>query len=449
MTLGERNVIGDGAHAIRIGYRRTAKFLDNQGHGPFPFEADDRLPAVLSSRLDDSYRADVRAAIAPLTVAKVTANSAFRFAPPFIATIASGMHASLASLGGAIAVGELVGLSAPLLTRVTSRLARPNAMSAGLLGIALGAAISATSRGALQFGVGLALMAMSKIVFDVGVIAWLTDRVEYAKVGRAIGLTETAWAIGLFTGVVAMGLVTGLTSWRWGYVTAIVAIVAMSAYLRHRLPPETAPVRPARSLSHPHVRARLGSGWWVIVGTVALTAAAQSMFVTFGTWLQDDFGFSDTKLAGVIFAFGAVELIAASSTVRFIDIWGKQRSTMLGTAIVVPAGAGLALLHDHLAVGIVLIAIFIGAFEFSILATVSLSSSLVAGNPSTGLAFMIGAGTLGRALMAPVATAAFSRHGMWLPAVLGAGSATVTLICHARYRSIIGADRAALAHRAV
>ena len=393
---------------------------------------------MLTSRLDDSYSVEVRDSIALLTITKVTANSAFRFAAPFIATIASGLHTSLAAVGGAIAVGELVGLSAPALTRIADRFSRRNAMSAGLLAMAGGASVAATSRGPVQFGVGLALMAMAKIVFDVGVIAWLTDRIEYAKVGRAIGLTETAWAIGLFTGVVLMGVVTGLTSWRWGYVVAILAIAGMSALLHRRLPPEGAHASAARDRARQGPRTGLGDGWWVIIATVALTAAAQSMFVTFGTWLQDDFGFSDTQLAAVIFAFGALELVAASSTVRFIDTWGKQRSTMIGTAIVVPAGAGLAVLHDHVVIGIVLVAVFIAAFEFSILATLSLSSSLMPGRPSGGLSFMIGGGTLGRALMAPVATAAFSRHGMWLPAVLGAGSATVTLLCHARYRHLVG-----------
>lgn len=392
---------------------------------------------MLTSRLDDSYSVEVRDSLALLTVAKVTANSAFRFAAPFIATIASGMHTSLASIGGAIAVGEIVGLSAPLLTRVADRFSRRNAMSAGLLGMAGGASVAATSRGPVQFGLGLALMALAKIVFDVGVIAWLTDRIEYVKVGRAIGLTETAWAIGLFTGVVLMGVVTGLTSWRWGYVTAILGIAFMSALLHRRLPSEGAHGSAARERAASVRRVGLGAGWWVIAATVALTAAAQSIFVTFGTWLQDDFGFSDTRLAAVIFGFGAVELLAASSTVRFIDTWGKQRSTMIGVSVVVPAGVGLALLHEHVVVGIALVALFIAAFEFSILATLSLSSSLVAGRPSGGLAFMIGGGTLGRAVMAPVATAAFSRHGMWLPAALGAGSATITLLCHTRYRHLM------------
>ena len=389
---------------------------------------------MLASRLDESYSVEVRSSLLSMTAAKVAANSAARFAAPFAATIASGLHADLASVGGAIAIGEFAGLTAPMLTRLAGRFRRRTAMWVGLVGMAGGAGLAATSTGIAQFAIALAVIAITKIVFDLGVIAWLTDRVEYAKVGRAIGLTETAWAVSLFVGVVLMGLLTGLTSWRWGYLLAIVAITVMAAVLRQRLPVE--PARAVPVFIARHERPRLGSGWWVIAGTVTLTAAVQSMSVTFGTWLQKDFGFSDTRLAAVIFGLGAVEFIAASSTVRFLDAWGKQRSTMIGMAVVAPAGIVLTLGHRHLFLGIGALAVFIGAFEFAVLATLSLSNSLVPSNPSTGLAMMVGAATLGRALMSPVATAAFSAHGMWLPSVLGASCATVTWLCHARYRAL-------------
>src|SRR4051812_45365556 len=73
-----------------------------------------RLLAVSASRLDETYSVEVRSSLLRITVAKVAANSAFRFVAPFGATIASGLHVSLASVGGAIAVGEFAGLSAPL-----------------------------------------------------------------------------------------------------------------------------------------------------------------------------------------------------------------------------------------------------------------------------------------------------------------------------------------------
>jgi len=388
---------------------------------------------VLARRLDESYSVEVRSAITPLTVAKVTANSAYRFVSPFIATVASGLDISLATIGTAIAISEIVGLSAPLIIRFTGRYRRRSVICSGLLGMGAGASIAATSTGPAQFTVGITLLALAKIVFDLGTIAWFTDRVDYIRVGRVIGLIESAWAIGLFTGVVLMGLLTGLTSWRWGYVLAIIAMAVMAAVLRRRLPDE--PERPATVAGVSGFYFHLGPAWWVIAATLGLTAAAQTMFVTFGKWLQDDFHFSDTKLAVVIFGLGGFELLASLGSAGFADRWGKQRSTMYAAGAMIPTVGGLAFLHSHLAFGLALLALFIVAFEFAIVSTVSLSNGLVPSNPSAGLGMMVGGATLGRAVMAPIATSAFTSHGMWLPAALGAGCAVLTLACHLRYRA--------------
>ncbi|HEY4333383.1 MAG TPA: MFS transporter [Ilumatobacteraceae bacterium] len=387
---------------------------------------------MLAGRLDDSYSVEVRHAMTPMTVAKIGANSAVRYSAPFIAAVASGLHVSLTTVGTALGIAELVGLTAPLIVRGAVRFTRRTAMSLGLIGIAIGAGVSATSRNIVMFAVGLSIMNLTKIVFDTGIIGWLTDRIDYARLGRVIGLTETAWALALLSGVVLMGLATGIWSWRWGYVLALIFVVVLSVVLRQTLPTETSPPPPVRV--ERHARPQLGAGWFVIVGTVALTAAAQAMFVTFGKWLQTEFDVTDTQLTIVIFGLGAAELLAASSTVRFLDRWGKQASVMYGAALIVPAGLALAVLHHHLAIGLILLGVFIVGFEFSILATLSLANNLVPDQPSVGLGFMVGAGTLGRAIMASPATAAFSHNGMWAPSVLGASCAAVTIACQWRFR---------------
>ncbi len=468
-------MLSDGAHPVWVGDGRTAEFLNDQGHGSkrIPPGADTRTfvnvlarpaggnvresgegwgatwsgvagcrltrlnGAVFSSRLDDSYSVEVRNGVAPLTLAKVGANSAVRFAPPFIATIASGLDVSLTTLGGAIAVGELVGLSGPLVARVAGGLTRRSAMWIGLLGIALGASVSATATTAVHFAIGLALMTLSKTVFDLGIIGWVTDRVAYAEMGRVIGLTETAWAGSLLVGVVLMGLLTGLTSWRWGYVLAIVAIVILAAVLQRRLPNEVRPPRISRAEHRD--RAPLGAGWLVIIAALTLTASSQAVVVTFGKWLENDFDFSATQVAAVVFGLGGVELLAASAIVRFADTWGKQRSTMFGALAIVPAGVVLSLVNTHLAISLIVLAVYICAFEFSIVATLSLATSLVPNRPTTGLGMMVGAATLGRAVMAPPATAAYTSHGMTLVAAIGASCAAVSFACQWRY----GAVRAA------
>ena len=391
---------------------------------------------MLSARLDTSYAPEVRRAITPLTIAKIGASSAYRFAPPFLATISGNMHASLPAVGAALAVGELGGLAAPMLGRIATRATRRTTICGGLLALSIAATGCAASRNIYQLGVCLAILTMAKIVFDVGVISWLSDRVAYEQRGRAVGLTETAWAGSLLIGVVIMGLVTGASSWRWGYAVAAVAIICCSAFLRQHLPDEVAPLRAPRTAEH--VKPRLGKGWWVIIAMLALTASAQSVFVTFGKWLKDSFGFSDTDIAIVIFGFGAVELIATSSMIRFSDRWGKQRSAISGAALIIPFAIALAATASHVYIALPLLALYIGAFEFAIVSTLPLASNLVPVHPSMGLGFVIAGGTVGRAVMSAPATAAFAAHGMWLPAVLGACCALVTVFSHWRYRVSLG-----------
>ena len=387
---------------------------------------------VLSRSLDSSFAPDVRAAITPITLAKLGANSAYRFAPPFLATVAADLHVTLPTIGVALAVGELGGLSAPLIGRITARVTRRAAICGGLVGVAVAALVCAVSQNIVQLGIGLAMLTMAKLLFDIGVASWIADRVPYAQRGRVIGVTELAWAASLLIGVVLMGLITGAFSWRWGYAAAVVAIVILAAVLRTRLPDEPPTTRTTRTTEH--VAAPLGNGWWIVIATFSLMAAAQSVFVTFGTWLKDDFGYSDTRLTTIIFGFGAVELLATSTMIRFADGWGKQRSALIGASLMVPSGVGLAIASNHVLVALPLLATFVGCFEFALVSTLPLASVLVPGHPARGLGFIVGAGTLGRASMSAPAAAALSSHGMWLPASLGAACALGATTSQWRYR---------------
>ena len=54
--------------------------------------------------LDDTFAPEVRANVGVLTVARFVANTAYRFAAPFLAIIASGLGVTLGRLGVAVAV---------------------------------------------------------------------------------------------------------------------------------------------------------------------------------------------------------------------------------------------------------------------------------------------------------------------------------------------------------
>jgi MFS transporter, DHA1 family, inner membrane transport protein len=381
-----------------------------------------------------AYTAEVRRGLVPFTLAKLVSNSAYRFATPFLATIASGLNVSLSTIGTAVAVGELGGLAAPLLSGVTHRISHRASMISGLFALAAGATACAASRTVVQFALSLFLLTSAQAFFNVGASSWLAARVPYNQLGRAIGITETSWAGSLFIGLVLMGLLTQFTSWRWGYMLAVAAILILIAVVyRTMSATDPAPLEPALD-AHLTGRSKVGPGWWLLLSTFTLMGATQCVFVVFGKWLTDEYGFDDANIAALSFALGGAELAAMFLTVRFMDRLGKSRAVIVGASCIVPAALILALPGRHLVLSLVALAIYIGAFEFAIVATIPMAGGLLPDRPSMGLALRVCASTLGRAVFAAPATIAYERHGVWLPAVMGATCAAVTIGTQLRYR---------------
>jgi len=393
---------------------------------------------VLRRGLDDSFPADVRQHVTALTVARTTANACFRFAPPFLATIAHGNGTDLAGIGVAVAISELSGLLSPFNGEIVERLHRRTAMALGLTGVGIGTMLAASSVHTVMFAVALVLIAQSKVMFDLGLGAWVSDRVPFAQRGRIIGLTETSWALGLLVGVSAMGLVTAATNWRAGYSVGAVGVLALAGYIARTLPADsgahTAADRPARG------KVRFGSVAPLMLAMFCLMAASQAMFVTFGSYLQDTFGFTPATLSAMAFGLGFGELFSSLLASRRSDQWGKERSAAMGAAVMVPAAIGLAVWHAHLWAALPFLVVAIAAFEFAIVSAIPLSTAAVVGSPARGMALMLGAGTSGRALSSITATRLYAEHGMAWPALV---CATFALLSGAVFLSLRHTSRRA------
>lgn len=373
---------------------------------------------MLRKGLDHTFPDEVRDHITLVTVARTAANACFRFAPPFLATIASGLGVSLDTVGVAVAISEASGLLSPVTGTLTERLHRRTAMTIGLGGVGAGTLLAANSHHVAMFAVALVVISQAKVMFDLGLGAWVSDRVPYERRGRVLGLTETSWAMGLLLGVTAMGLVAAATNWRVGYATGAVAVVVMAALVSRTVADD-----PAEGHEHARPPRPVGvrvppAGIVLAAGGFCLMSSSQMLFVTFGSWLKDHHGFTDTGVASMAFALGFGELVASLSAARVSDRWGKERAGMVGAGLMVPASILLATGHDHLWVGLPMLVVAVGAFEFAIVSIIPLGTQMVPGAPAFGMSVMFAAGTLGRALASIPATRLYTRHGMAWPAVL-------------------------------
>jgi predicted MFS family arabinose efflux permease len=377
---------------------------------------------VLGRVLERDTPEVIRRDIGTVTAARLATNAAYRYAPPFLATIARGLDVSVAEIGVAIAITDLCGLTSPLIGRFVDRVPRRWSMAGGLLVIGVGTTVAGLSTGLILFTLGLTSVSLAKIVFDVGLGAWIADHVPFARRGRVVGITETSWALGLLVGVSLLGIVTAVWSWRVAYLVAAAGVVTMAAIVLRRLPAEP---HPAGRAPVAEVGRLPASGWLAVLGMFGLMSAAQTLFITFGPWLEDEFGFSGAGLAAVTFGLGAIELAASSTSAARTDRWGKERSVIAGSALMIPAALALALVQTHLGAGLILLAAFLAAFEFAIVSALPIGAELVPGSPGRGIGTMIAFGTLGRAVMAIPVTRLYEDHGIVPAALLAAASALV------------------------
>jgi len=403
---------------------------------------------VLSRLLDQSYDRAVRDNLVPLTATRIVANTAYRFAPPFIAIIAGaeqGFDVSIARVGLVISISELAGFLAPLLGTFVDQVARRTAMAVGLAGSLVGILLMAIAPNLVVLCVGLTMLNLLKSCFDLGMAAWIADRVPYDRRGRVVGLTETSWALSLLVGVSLLGLVTAVSTWRVACVIGAVAIAACATWLDSSLrrsgdtvsggtavtgvatsgdaSPAGTPTSGAQTSG-----ARAARAWLVPLSMFGLMGASQCLFVTFGAWLADDFDFGASRIAAVGFALGAGELLSSVSSARYTDRIGKERSVALGALLMIPAAIVLAGFDSLLAVGLIGLAVFIVGFEYAVVSMLPIATSLFAGAPGKGFGLVIGAGTFGRGVLTFVATSLYESGGIAGAALAGAVCAALSAV---------------------
>ena len=97
------------------------------------------------------------------------------------------------------------------------------------------------------------------------------------------------------------------------------------------------------------------------------------------------------------------------------------------------------LFRSNLVVGVAAVIICFMGFEFSVVSLLPVATQLVPNNPGAGLGWVLGAGTVGRAVMARIATTSYSEYGIGAPALIGALFGALGALCILAFRRRGGA----------
>jgi predicted MFS family arabinose efflux permease len=375
---------------------------------------------VLGRLLHGSHSAEVQAAVPRITAARLTGNTLYRAAPPFLPQIADSLGVSIGAMGVALSIGELVGLAAPSIGRRIDHTERRRAMVVGLLLLAAAGGLAASSVVVAMFAVAAAMISLAKITYDGGMGAWIADRVDYPSRARVVGLTETSWAGAMLIGIPLMAVLAAAATWRLSYAVVGLANLVMAVAVWRRVAAD-----PAHAVARERPQWRqLRAGVATFVAMGFLMTSAQMVFIVFGAWLDDAFGFGSLAIGGVAFLLGVAELCSSTSTMRFTDRLGKRRAVRVGATLMVPTALTLGLVGGHAAVGVALLFGFVLGFEFAIVSFLPLITEVVPTARAASYGIAIGFGTVGRGIAAIVSTALYTRYGIGAP---GLGAAVCAI----------------------
>jgi predicted MFS family arabinose efflux permease len=385
------------------------------------------MPVGLRRFLGEGQQDAVHDHIARLTVARWAANLCSRVIPPYLGVIAASIGVPLTTIGVASGISEFTGLAGPAIGHAVERRPRRSAMAFGLFALAIGALFTAGGTHVVPITVGFIVISLSKEVFDNGMGAWVADHTTFATRGRVSGLTEVSWSTAALIGLPVLGVIAGLTSWRLAFVAAALFAAVAAVHLRAKLPPE-----PSAHEDTPRHRLRLDRtnvGGFAVFGV--LLAAANCLFVTFGSWLQDRFQVSDASLGILGLAFGTAELLAAVLSAAFVDRVGKRRAITIGAAFMIPAALALSTARN-LPVAVVYLAIFFFGFEIAIVSFVPLIATLQPEAPALAFGVAGACGTIARGVVAVASTRLYSHHGIVGSGLLAASCALAVLLLAVR-----------------
>lgn len=361
--------------------------------------------------------------IAFLAFTRLVVNTAHRFVFPFLPAISRGLGISLEQGGLLMSARSLAFVATPAVVATAGRGERRVRLAVWSLGLmAVGALVTAATGFYAGAFVGFILLGLGKPSFDAAAQAYIADRTPYDKRARYMSILELTWAGGLLVGAPLAGWLIDSFGWEapFWFVGVLFGITMV-----------TAPgLLDSDDPHHPDDRVRLEFdrrkvSLLVVAGLFAF--AAETTFIVFGAWLEDDFALSLAALGLASTLIALAEMAGEGSVLVFADRIGKIRmvawglgTSALGYALLAPASSSIVL-------GLAALAGTFVAFEVTIVAAIPLASEIAPRARSRYLALFMVALGVGRAIGDVVGPMLYTWRGVAANAFMSSAGALAAL----------------------
>ena len=357
------------------------------------------------SNAPDSHRPQEPAArlvlnIGVAALCRFILNTSRRFVYPFAPVLSRGLGVPLTAITSLIALNWATGIIAVFIGPVTDRLGYRLMMIVGMTLLAVGLLVSGFVPLYAVVLVALFLAALGKAVFDPAVQAYISEQVPYRRRGLAIGFLEYSWAGSALLGIPALAIIIDKFGWRSPFfLMGVLALLGIAALVL--LIP-----RANKDHARQDSKINLKAAWKRVLrertarGALAfiflVSAANDNLFVVYGAWLEQSFGLSIVALGLGTSAIGLAELLGETMTATLADRIGLKKSVVTGLMICIIFYVILPFISQTITMAFVSLFLIFVAFEFMIVASVSMATELLPETRATMMATYLAAAGLGR-----------------------------------------------------
>jgi len=275
-------------------------------------------------------------------------------------------------------------------------------------------------------GVGLCLSGLGIFGFVPTLQAYLSARLPVNRRARGLGILEYAWAISGIFGLYAIGLLIEATSWRIPFYI-LGAGLLVSALLYGFFPGAGQTQRDVPALTRPSWqmvrtfftlgRNRASAGANLVVNSL-LMFSSMHLFLSYGRWLENEYGFSAAQLGTVALLLGILDLCGSVLVSWMVDGFGRRRSVFSGLMLMLAGVILLPLMNGSLLPALAALGIVRFAFEFALVSNISLLSEQVPSQRGKVLTLGASAALLGSAVAGWTGPWGYEQAGIWGLALL-------------------------------
>ncbi|MCB9009782.1 MAG: MFS transporter [Ardenticatenaceae bacterium] len=301
---------------------------------------------------------------------------------PFLPVIAEGLRTTSVTAGRLVSLRSAMGLLAPTFGTLAARRGYRPVMRFGLLLAAAGYLIVGLSSSVWLAALGMVLGGLGTFAFVPILQAYLSARLPFHRRARGLGTLEYAWALAGIVGLYLVGLLIAATSWRVPlFVLSGLLLVAFAGY--GRLPavgqaPESQTRQTGFSWQSFLNFFELGSNRrsaYVVLLVVGLNMmAAMNVFISYGTWLDREYGLGAVALGTVALILGVADLSGSVLMSLVGDKFGLRRSVMVGTLLALLGYALLPVLNRTIVWAVLGLVVARFGFEFTVVGLIALVS---------------------------------------------------------------------------